>query len=92
MAIIGRALRRLDADRLVAGRGEFIDDVPVPGALHVAIVRSTYAHARLRSIDTTEALRQPGVVAIVTAADLGAAIRTRRGSRRTHPCRPRSSR
>jgi carbon-monoxide dehydrogenase large subunit len=73
MAIIGRALRRLDADRLVAGRGEFIDDVPVPGALHVAIVRSTYAHARLRSIDTTEALRQPGVVAIVTAADLGAA-------------------
>ena len=62
MAIIGRAMRRLDADRLVAGRGEFIDDVPVAGALHVAIVRSTYAHARIRGIDTAEVLRQVAIL------------------------------
>ena len=49
----------------------FVDDVHRPGMLHVAILRSQYAHARLLSIDTAAARERPGVVAVYTAADLG---------------------
>jgi carbon-monoxide dehydrogenase large subunit len=73
MAIIGRAQKRVEDLRFITGRGEFVDDVAVAGALHVAIVRSTYAHARIRGIDTTAARVAEGVVAVVTAADLGQA-------------------
>ncbi len=72
MGTIGRAMKRVEDLRFVTGRGEYVDDVPAPGALHVAMVRSTYAHARIRGIDASEALALPGVVAVVTAADLGA--------------------
>ncbi len=73
MTLIGRPLRRVEDRRFVTGRGEYVDDVAIPGVLHVALVRSTYAHARLRSIDASEAKAMPGVVAVITAADLGAA-------------------
>ncbi len=73
MGSIGRPMKRVEDRRLVTGRGEYVDDVPAPGALHVAIVRSTYAHARILGIDATAALALPGVVAVVSAADLGAA-------------------
>jgi len=49
----------------------FVDDVQLPGMLHVAFVRSDYAHGRLKSVDTSAALARPGVVAVYTAADLG---------------------
>ncbi|HXG39516.1 MAG TPA: xanthine dehydrogenase family protein molybdopterin-binding subunit [Candidatus Limnocylindrales bacterium] len=71
MSLIGRAVKRIEDRRFVTGRGEYVDDVPLPDALHVAIVRSTYAHALIRAIDRSEALDQEGVVAVVTAADLG---------------------
>src|SRR5687768_8198343 len=73
MSMIGRSLKRSEDRRFITGRGEYVDDIAVPGVLHVAMVRSTYAHARIRSIDATQALQLPGVVAVVTAADLGAA-------------------
>lgn len=73
MSLIGRPLRRVEDRRFVTGRGEYVDDVAIPGVLHVALVRSTYAHATIRGIDTAEARAMPGVVAVVTAADLGAA-------------------
>src|SRR4029453_18950688 len=63
-------LRREDRT-LLTGRGRFVDDLAVPGALHLLLARSPHAHARVRSLDTGAARRAPGVVAVVTADDLG---------------------
>jgi carbon-monoxide dehydrogenase large subunit len=65
-----RVLRNEDA-RLLTGRALFVDDVQLAGMLHVAFVRSDYAHGRLRSVDVSAARRRPGVVAVYTADDLG---------------------
>ncbi|MCU1488362.1 MAG: molybdenum hydroxylase family protein large subunit [Actinomycetia bacterium] len=67
-----RQLRKEDA-RFLTGRGRYLADHDVPGLLHVAIVRSPFAHARLDGIDVSEAKAAPGVVAVVTQADLEAA-------------------
>lgn len=68
---IGRALPRAEDERLLRGAGRFIADLePVPGIRHAAIVRSPYAHARIRSIDIDRAKHIPGVVGIVTGADV----------------------
>jgi CO/xanthine dehydrogenase Mo-binding subunit len=69
----GQVIRRREDPRLVTGAGQFVDDLRVPGCLHVALVRSPHAHARLGAIDAAAARRGAGVVAVVTAADLGAA-------------------
>jgi carbon-monoxide dehydrogenase large subunit len=65
----GRMLRKEDP-RLIRGQGNFVDDVNLVGMLHLAILRSPVAHARIKSIDTTAAAALAGVVAIVTGADL----------------------
>jgi carbon-monoxide dehydrogenase large subunit len=65
-----RVPRNEDA-RLLTGRALFVDDVQLPGMLHVAFVRSEHAHGRLRSVDATAARLRPGVHAVYTAADLG---------------------
>src|SRR5690242_7377174 len=65
-------LRREDPARL-AGRGQFVDDVDIPGALHAFVVRSPVAHARIVSVDVSGARAADGVVAVLTAADLDAA-------------------
>jgi aerobic carbon-monoxide dehydrogenase large subunit len=65
-----RVLRNEDA-RLLTGRALFVDDVQLAGMLHVAFVRSDYAHGRLTSVDVSAALKRPGVVAVFTAEDLG---------------------
>jgi carbon-monoxide dehydrogenase large subunit len=67
--VIGRSIRRLEDRRLVSGQGTYVDDLRVPGALHVAIVRSAQAHGRIVGIDVSDA---PAGVTVVTAADLGA--------------------
>lgn len=67
---IGRPLPRREDRRLLLGTGRFLDDIAIPGALHVTFVRSPHAHARIRAIDTGAAATMPGVVAIVTGADL----------------------
>jgi carbon-monoxide dehydrogenase large subunit len=64
-----RQLRREDP-ALLTGEARFIDDLQVPGALHVVLVRSPYAHAAVRSVDLSEALASPGVVAAYAGADL----------------------
>jgi aerobic carbon-monoxide dehydrogenase large subunit len=69
----GQVIRRREDPRLVTGAGQFIDDFRLPDCLHVAIVRSPHAHARLLSIDTAAAAKARGVVAVVTGADLGPA-------------------
>src|SRR6201998_4151133 len=65
----GRMLRKEDP-RFIRGRGNYVDDVALPGMLHLAILRSPYAHARIISIDVTAALAHPKVKAVVTGADL----------------------
>lgn len=67
---IGQPLPRREDYRLLTGQGRFVDDIAVPGALHAHFVRSPYAHARIRSIACDTARAMPGVVAVVTAADL----------------------
>jgi len=69
-AAIGQPLKRREDARLLTGEARFVDDLAVPGALHLAFVRSPHAHARIRSIDTTAAAGLPGVVAVLTGADL----------------------
>ncbi|SFE35022.1 carbon-monoxide dehydrogenase large subunit [Actinoplanes philippinensis] len=65
----GRMLRKEDA-RLLRGRGRFVDDVQLPGMLHLAILRSPFAHATIVSIDTSAAEASPGVRAVVTGETL----------------------
>jgi aerobic carbon-monoxide dehydrogenase large subunit len=67
----GRMLRKEDP-RFVRGKGRFVDDLQLPGMLHMAILRSPLAHARIRSVDTTAAQAHPKVIAVVTGADLAA--------------------
>jgi len=67
----GRMLRKEDP-RLIRGQGNFVDDVQLPGMLHMAILRSPVAHAKINSIDISAAAALPGVVAVVTGADLAA--------------------
>ena len=70
MSILGnRVLRKEDPKFLTVG-GTYVDDLPLEGAVHVFYVRSTLAHARILSIDTSEAAAAPGVVAVITAADV----------------------
>lgn len=71
-AAVGRSVRRKEDHRLLTGRGKFAADVRLPGMLHGAVLRSTHAHARLGEIRAKAALERPGVVAVVTAQDLGA--------------------
>src|SRR3712207_3074834 len=68
--LVGKPLKRREDPRLITGAGAFLDDVKLPGMTHAAILRSSYAHARIRSIDTSEAARMPGVVGVFTGADM----------------------
>jgi carbon-monoxide dehydrogenase large subunit len=67
----GQPIKRNEDPRLLTGQALFVDDMHLPGMLHVAFLRSNHAHARIRRIDVTAALSMPGVAAIYTAADLG---------------------
>src|SRR5215831_19253569 len=69
---IGQRFKRKEDPRLVRGISHYADDLRLPGILHCAFVRSPHAHAVIRSIDTAAARAVPGVVAIVTSADLKA--------------------
>src|SRR5688572_2226277 len=71
----GRGVGVMDrgtAAALATGAARFLDDLPLPGALHVKVLRSIHAHARILSIDAGPALRSPGVAAVYTGADLRA--------------------
>src|SRR6266702_3101994 len=68
----GAPVKRNEDRKLLTGQALFVDDVELPGMLHVAFLRSQVAHARIKSIDTSRALQRSGVVAVYTAADYGA--------------------
>ena len=62
------SMKRVEDQRFVRGQGNYVDDVNLPGMLHSAILRSPYAHARIKSIDTSAAEALPGVHAVITGA------------------------
>jgi aerobic carbon-monoxide dehydrogenase large subunit len=70
---IGRDRRRKEDQRLVTGRTRWTDNITLPGMLHLAMVRSPFAHARIVGIDTSAAKSSPNVVSVLTGQDLGEA-------------------
>src|SRR5438045_5285498 len=71
---IGRSVPRPNLTRLTEGRGQYVSDVTLPRMAHVAYLRSPHAHARIVSIDATAAKEAPGVIAVVTGAELAKVI------------------
>lgn len=67
---VGQRVKRTEDPRLIKGLAHYVDDIRLPDTLHVAFVRSVYAHARINGIDTSEALKAPGVVAVYTGKDV----------------------
>jgi aerobic carbon-monoxide dehydrogenase large subunit len=63
---IGESVKRKEDARFIRGKGNYVDDVTLPGMLHMELLRSPFAHAAIRSIDTSAAAELPGVVAVVT--------------------------
>ena len=74
--LFGARVQRLEDPALVTGRGRFVDDVKLPGVLHACFVRSPHAHAKLRGIDSKQAIGIPGVHSVLTADDLPEPMRS----------------
>ena len=72
---IGAPIRRGEDIRFLTGKATFIDDVKLPGMLCAAVLRSPHAHARIKSVDVSEALKLTGVVSVLTFADLPAGVK-----------------
>jgi aerobic carbon-monoxide dehydrogenase large subunit len=70
---VGVAMKRKEDPRFVQGKGHYVDDLTFPGMLYMALVRSTYPHAEIKNIDSSEAMKVPGVKAVITGKDLDAA-------------------
>src|SRR2546430_4712219 len=68
--LVGAKVKRREDRRLIRGFGQYVDDINLRNTLHVAILRSPHAHARIKSIETDAARRHPGVVAVVTGAEI----------------------
>jgi len=69
---IGKSVNRVEDPSLVTGRTEFIDNVSLPGMVHCAMLRSPYAHAHIKSIDTSAAEKLPGVLGVLTGDEVAA--------------------
>ena len=69
--LIGMRIKRREDPRLLTGKGTYVDDLrPLPNIQHAAILRSPYAHARIRRVDVARALAVPGVAGILTPEDV----------------------
>src|SRR3989441_213313 len=67
---MGHSIKRKEDPRFIRGKGTYVDDLQLPGMLYLDIVRSPYAHAKIKKIDTAKALAVPGVLAVITGQDL----------------------
>src|SRR5438067_8524588 len=67
--VFGSSIKRREDPRLITGRGNFLDDIVLPGMVHAAIFRSPYPHARITSLNLERARQLPGVLGVFTAAD-----------------------
>jgi len=74
MSYVGQSMKRFEDPRLVAGKGTFVGDLTLPDMLHAAVLRSQHAHARLRGVDAAAARAVPGVVAVLTGADIAGVL------------------
>jgi 2-furoyl-CoA dehydrogenase large subunit len=72
---IGRPMKRVEDPRLLTGRGQYVDDLPIPNVHHAAVVRSPHAHARIGGYDTAAARATPGVVAVITGFDVASSTK-----------------
>src|SRR5215469_10087924 len=70
---MGHSVKRKEDLRLIQGRGNYVDDVNLPGMVYGHLVRSPFAHARIKSINTANAIKLPGVLAVITGEDLAKA-------------------
>jgi carbon-monoxide dehydrogenase large subunit len=68
--VLGEPIKRVEDPRFITGNGNYLDDIKLPSMTHLAILRSPYANANIRSIDTTAAKAMPGVVAVFVGADI----------------------
>src|SRR5437867_13205880 len=68
--LFGKAIKRREDPRFITGRGQYVDDVKLPGMTYAAFARSQHAHAKIRRIDASAALKHPGVVAVFTGKDM----------------------
>ena len=73
-SLVGVPVRRVEDPTLLRGEGTYIDNLDLPGALHLAFVRSPMAHAEITGIDASEARTMPGVVGVYSASDLDVPI------------------
>src|SRR2546428_3763117 len=71
---VGQRVKRTEDPRLIKGLAHYVDDIRLPDTLHVAFVRSLYAHARINGVDASDALKAPGVVAVYTGKDVAEKI------------------
>jgi carbon-monoxide dehydrogenase large subunit len=71
---VGQRVKRTEDPRLIKGLGHYVDDIKLPDTLHVAFLRSMYAHARVTGVDTSAAAQAPGVVAVYTGKDVAEKI------------------
>jgi carbon-monoxide dehydrogenase large subunit len=67
--VFGASIKRKEDPRLITGEAKYLEDIQLPGMLAAAILRSPYAHAKIKSIDTQQAAALPGVVAVFTGQD-----------------------
>ena len=68
--VLGASVKRREDQRFITGQGRYLDDLKLPGMTYLAILRSPYAHANIRSIDTAAARAMPGVLTVLTGADV----------------------
>src|SRR5947209_11708926 len=73
-SLLGNAVPRVEDPDVLLGRARYVDDLDIPGVLHLAFVRSTVAHAELGAVETADAAARPGVAGVFTAADLDVPI------------------
>src|SRR5262245_30407628 len=71
MPYVGQPLKRTEDPKLITGRGQYVEDLTLPGLAHLIFLRSPHAHARVTRLRTDAARTAPGVVRVVTAAELG---------------------
>src|SRR5262252_3516643 len=68
--LFGKSIKRREDPRFVTGRGQYVDDLKIPGLTYAAFVRSPHAHARIKGIDVSRAKAHPGVIAVFTGKDM----------------------
>ena len=68
--VLGASIKRVEDPRFITGKGRYLDDIKLAGMTYMSILRSPYAHANIRSIDTTAAKAMPGVVLVLVGADI----------------------